>query len=38
MSWAGIEAIELMSTALEPDDAVHRIGDLSKRYKLPHRD
>ncbi|MBZ5594830.1 MAG: sugar phosphate isomerase/epimerase [Acidobacteriia bacterium] len=35
MSWAGIEAIELMSTALLPDDAVQRIGDLSRKYKLP---
>lgn len=35
MSWAGIEAIELMSTALEPMDAVQRIGDLSQKYKLP---
>jgi hypothetical protein len=35
MSWAGIEAIELMSTALDPDDAVQRIGDLSRKYKLP---
>jgi len=35
MSWAGIEAIELMSTALEPVDAVQRIGELSQKYKLP---
>jgi len=35
MSWAGIEAIELMSTALEPADAVERIGELSTKYKLP---
>jgi len=35
MSWAGIEAIELMSTALEPVDAVQRIGDLSAKYRLP---
>ena len=35
MSWAGIEAIELMSTALEPNDAVQRIRDLSAKYKLP---
>jgi len=35
MSWAGIEAIELMNTALEPDDAVQRIGDLSQKFKLP---
>ena len=35
MSWAGIEAIELMSSALEPDDAVQRVRDLSGKYKLP---
>lgn len=35
MSWAGIEAIELMSTALEPVDAVQKIGELSQQYKLP---
>jgi sugar phosphate isomerase/epimerase len=35
MSWAGIEAIELMSSALEPDEAVQRVRDLSGKYKLP---
>jgi sugar phosphate isomerase/epimerase len=35
MNWAGIEAIELMSSALEPDDAVQRVRDLSGKYKLP---
>jgi sugar phosphate isomerase/epimerase len=35
MSWAGIEAIELMHTALYPPDAVQRIGELSRKYKLP---
>jgi sugar phosphate isomerase/epimerase len=35
MSWAGIEAIELMHTALAPDDAVDRIGELSHRHNLP---
>jgi len=35
MSWAGIEAIELMSNALAPDDAVDRIGELSHRHNLP---
>lgn len=35
MSWAGIEAIELMHTALESDGAVARISELSEKYKLP---
>ena len=35
MSYAGIEAIELMHTALRPDDAVARISALSRKYKLP---
>ena len=35
MSWAGMEAIELMHTALEPDGAVSRIGELAAKYKLP---
>lgn len=35
MQWAGIEAIELMHTALLPDDAVARIGRLSERHGLP---
>jgi sugar phosphate isomerase/epimerase len=35
MSWAGVEAIELMSTALEANEAVQRVGELSRKYKLP---
>jgi len=35
MQWAGMEAIELMHTALKPPDAVERIGELSRRHKLP---
>jgi sugar phosphate isomerase/epimerase len=35
MKYAGIEAIELMHTALRPKDAVERIGELSKTIGLP---
>lgn len=35
MRAAGLDAIELMYTALAPDDAVTRIRELSKRYRLP---
>ncbi len=35
MSYAGIEGIELMHTALRPDDAVERIDALSKKHRLP---
>jgi sugar phosphate isomerase/epimerase len=35
MSYAGIEAIELMHTALRPDSAVERIGGLSEQHDLP---
>lgn len=35
MKWAGLEAIELMHTALRPADAVERIGELSTKHKLP---
>lgn len=35
MSYAGMEAIELMHTALRPDDAVERIGELSRKHRLP---
>lgn len=35
MSYAGLDAIELMHTALVPNDAVARIGELSQRHKLP---
>lgn len=35
MAWAGMDFIELMHTALEPDDAVNRIRELSAHHKLP---
>ena len=35
MSYAGIEAIELMHTALRPADAVSRIAELSGQHHLP---
>jgi sugar phosphate isomerase/epimerase len=35
MQYAGMEGIELMHTALRPDDAVERIGELSKKHHLP---
>jgi sugar phosphate isomerase/epimerase len=35
MKYAGLEAIELMHTALLPDDAVRRIGQLSQEHQLP---
>jgi sugar phosphate isomerase/epimerase len=35
MRAAGLDAIELMHTALAPDDAVTRIRELSKRHRLP---
>jgi sugar phosphate isomerase/epimerase len=35
MRAANLDAIELMHTALTPDDAVTRIRELSKRYNLP---
>jgi len=35
MSYAGMDGIELMSSALLPDDAVERIGELSRKHKLP---
>lgn len=35
MRFAGMDAIELMHTALRPDDAVERIGELSQTHKLP---
>ena len=34
-SYAGVDGIELMHTALRPDDAVARIGELSRRHRLP---
>ncbi len=33
--YAGMDAIELMHTALAPDDAVSRIGELSRKHRLP---
>lgn len=35
MQYAGMDGIELMHTALRPDDAVQRIGELSKKHRLP---
>jgi len=35
MRAAGLDAIELMHTALAPDDAVAHIRELSKRHRLP---
>lgn len=35
MRYAGMEGIELMHTALRPDDAVERISVLSEKHKLP---
>ena len=35
MSAAGLDAIELMHTALAPDDAVAHIREISQRHRLP---
>ena len=35
LSAAGLDGLELMHTALRPDDAVERIGALSRQHKLP---
>lgn len=35
MQYAGLDGIELMHTALLPDDAVARIEELSQKHKLP---
>lgn len=35
MSYAGLDGIELMHTALRPKDAVERIGELSREHNLP---
>jgi sugar phosphate isomerase/epimerase len=35
MRYAGMDGIELMHTALRPNDAVERIGSLSEKHKLP---
>src|ERR1039457_4915765 len=34
MSYAGMGGVELMHTALLPDDAVERISELSRHHKL----
>jgi sugar phosphate isomerase/epimerase len=35
MSYAGLDGVELMHTALRPDDAYQDIRELSKKYALP---
>ena len=35
MSYAGLDGIELMHTALRPADAVERIAELSRKNRLP---
>jgi sugar phosphate isomerase/epimerase len=35
MGYAGLDGIELMHTALRPQDAVARIGELSRKHHLP---
>ena len=35
MSYAGMDAIEVIHTALEHPNAVERIGALSRQYSLP---
>ena len=35
MKYAGMEGIELMHTALRPQDAVDRISELSEKHQLP---
>lgn len=35
MQYAGMAGIELMHTALRPDDAVERIGQLAQKHRLP---
>ncbi len=35
MSYAGMDAIELMDNALRPEDSVSRIRDLSQKHRLP---
>ena len=35
MSYAGLDGIELMHTALRPDGAVERICELSEKHSLP---
>jgi sugar phosphate isomerase/epimerase len=33
--YAGVDALELMHTALAPDDAVSRMSELSRKHRLP---
>lgn len=35
MRYAGLDGIELMHSALRPDSAVERIGELSQKHRLP---
>lgn len=35
MQYAGLDGIELMHTALRPANAVERIGELSRKHRLP---
>jgi sugar phosphate isomerase/epimerase len=35
MSYAGLDGIELMHTALRPKEALDRIGELSRQHRLP---
>lgn len=35
LTYAGVDALELMERALRHPDSVERIGDLSRKYKLP---
>ena len=35
MSWAGLDGVELMHNTLLHDDAVERIAELSRKYRLP---
>ncbi len=35
MSYAGLDGIELMHTAIQADNAVERIAELSRKYNLP---
>jgi sugar phosphate isomerase/epimerase len=35
MSYAGLDGIELMGTALRPKDAAERVGELSRKHHLP---
>ncbi len=35
LSWAGVDALELMDRALRHEDSVEHIGALSRKYRLP---